>query len=148
MNSLLQLTIDAHGGLERWRRFEYVTAHLRSGGILRRLKHQQGVLDDVNVRVALRREWTSHSPFLKSQPADIVRTSPCGHRNYGRTRRRRALPTSRLVRGHRVDTPWGSVATRVLRRLRDVDLPDDAVPLCGGWASRRKNSNRRPRTAK
>ena len=76
MNSLVQLTIDAHGGLERWRRFEYVTAHLRTGGILWGLKHQQGVLDDVNVRVALRREWTSHSPFLKPN----LRTSFEPHR--------------------------------------------------------------------
>lgn len=65
MNSLVQLTIDAHGGFERWRRFGHVSAHLRTGGILWALKHQQGVLDDVKVRVALRREWTSHSPFLK-----------------------------------------------------------------------------------
>ncbi len=65
MNSLVQLTIDAHGGFERWRRFEHVSAHLWNGGVLWALKHQQGVLDDVNVRVALLREWASHSPFLK-----------------------------------------------------------------------------------
>ena len=47
MNSLLQLTIDAHGGLERWRRFEHVSARLRNGGVLWALKQQQGVLDDV-----------------------------------------------------------------------------------------------------
>ena len=65
MNSLVQQTIDAHGGFQRWRRFEHVSAHLRNGGVLWALKHQQGVLDEVNVRVALRREWASHSPFLK-----------------------------------------------------------------------------------
>jgi hypothetical protein len=63
MNSLLQRTLDAHGGLERWRRFEHVSAHLRNGGVLWALKQQQGVIDDVKVRVALRREWASHSPF-------------------------------------------------------------------------------------
>ena len=31
MNSLVQLTIDAHGGFERWRRFGHVSAHLRTG---------------------------------------------------------------------------------------------------------------------
>ena len=54
MNSLVELTIDAHGGLERWRRFEHVSAHLRNDGVLWTLKHQQGVLDDVNVRVSVR----------------------------------------------------------------------------------------------
>lgn len=55
MNSLVQLTIDAHGGVERWQRFEHVSAHLRIGGVLWAFKHQQGVLDDVDVRVALHR---------------------------------------------------------------------------------------------
>jgi hypothetical protein len=31
MNSLVRLTIDAHGGFERWRRFEHVSVHLRNG---------------------------------------------------------------------------------------------------------------------
>jgi hypothetical protein len=55
MNSLVQLTLDAHGGIDRWRQFGSVSAHLRNGGVLWPLKHQQGVLDDVNVRVALQR---------------------------------------------------------------------------------------------
>src|SRR5687768_16224736 len=76
MNSLVQLTIDAHGGVERWQRFEHVSAHLRTGGVLWALKPQQGVLDDVNVRVALPREWASHSPFLKPN----LRTSFEPHR--------------------------------------------------------------------
>jgi hypothetical protein len=65
MNSLLQRTLDAHGGLERWRRFEHVSAHLRNGGVLWALKQQQGVIDDVNVRVAVHRERASHSPFVE-----------------------------------------------------------------------------------
>jgi hypothetical protein len=50
LNSLLQLTIDAHGDFDRWRRLKSVSARLRSGGVLWPLKHQQGVLDDVYVR--------------------------------------------------------------------------------------------------
>ena len=106
MNSLVQLTIDAHGGFERWRRFEHVSAHLRTGGILWALKHQQGVLDDVNVRVALRREWASHSPFLKPN----LRTSFEPHRvaietTDGHVVEERLQPRDSFV-GHRVDTPW------------------------------------------
>ena len=76
MNTLVRQTIDAHGGLERWRQLEHVSAHLRTGGVLWALKHQQGVLDDVNVRVALRREWASHAPFVKPN----LRTSFEPHR--------------------------------------------------------------------
>ena len=65
MANLLQLTLDAHGGLERWRRVEYVSARLRNGGVLWALKRQQGVIDDVTVRVAVRRPWASHAPFVE-----------------------------------------------------------------------------------
>jgi hypothetical protein len=63
LSSLAQLAIDAAGGLDRWRQFETVSARLAAGGVLWPLKHQQGVLDDVRVRVDLRREWASHRPF-------------------------------------------------------------------------------------
>jgi len=106
MNTLVQQTIDAHGGLERWQRFDYVTAHLRTGGALWALKHQQGVLDDINVRVALRREWASHAPFLKPDS----RTSFEPHRvaietTDGQVVEERFEPRDSFL-GHAVDTPW------------------------------------------
>jgi hypothetical protein len=106
VNNLLQLTIDAHGGLERWQRFENVSAHLLNGGVLWPLKHQQGVLDDVNVRVALRRQWASHSPFLDS----TLRTSFEPHRvaietTDGDVVEERLHPRDSFA-GHRLETPW------------------------------------------
>ena len=106
MNSLVQLTIAAHGGIERWQRFEHLSAHLRNGGVLWALKHQIGILDDVNVRVALRREWASHSPFLKPN----LRTSFEPHRvaieaTDGSIVEERLQPRESFV-GHGVDTPW------------------------------------------
>jgi len=106
MNSLLQRTIDAHGGLERWRRFEHVSAHLRNGGVLWALKQQQGVIDDVNVRVAVHREWASHSPFVEP----TWRTSFEPHRvaietTDGRVVEERMTPRESFA-GHALDTPW------------------------------------------
>jgi hypothetical protein len=106
MNSLAQLTIDAHGGFERWQRFEHVSAHLRTGGVLWALKHQDGVLDDVNVRVALRREWASHAPFGKPH----LRTSFEPNRvaietTDGRVVEERLMPRDSFA-GHALDTPW------------------------------------------
>jgi len=63
LSSLAQLAIDAAGGLDRWRQFETISARLEVGGVLWPLKHQQGVLDDVRVRVDQRKEWASHRPF-------------------------------------------------------------------------------------
>jgi hypothetical protein len=106
MDSLAQLTIDAHGGLERWRRFEHVSAHLRTGGGLWTLKHQQGVLDDVNVRASLHREWASHAPFVEPN----VLTSFEPHRVAIETRdgqviEERLRPRDSFA-GHGIDTPW------------------------------------------
>jgi hypothetical protein len=106
VNSLAQLTIDAHGGLKRWRRFEWVSAHLRTGGVLWTQKHQQGVLDDVNVRVGLHTEWASHAPFIESN----VRTSFEPHRVAieradGQVIEERLHPRDSFA-GHGMDTPW------------------------------------------
>jgi hypothetical protein len=106
MNSVVHLALDAHGGLERWRMFEDVSAHLRNGGALWALKHQQGVLDDVNVRVALRRECASHAPFVEAN----WRTSFEPHRvaietTDGRVVEERLRPRDSFA-GHGVETPW------------------------------------------
>lgn len=106
MKSLVHLTMDAHGGFECWRRFEHVSAHLRNGGILWALKNQQGVLDDVDVHVALHREWASHSPFLKPN----LRTSFEPHRvaietTDGHVVQERLTPRDSFA-GHGVDTLW------------------------------------------
>ena len=106
MNRLVQLALDAHGGLECWRRFEKVSAHLRNDGVLWALKHQRGVIDDANVRVALRRQWASHSPFVEPN----WRTSFEPHRvaietTDGRVVEERLTPRNSFA-GHALDTGW------------------------------------------
>ena len=106
MNGLAQRTIDAHGGLQRWRHYEHVSAHLRNGGVLWTLKHQPGLLDEVNVRVALRRAWASHSPFV----TPTLRTSFEPHRvaietTDGHVVEERLDPRDSFA-GHGLDTPW------------------------------------------
>ena len=44
MSNLLDIVIEAHGGLERWSQLDAVSARLVQGGALRALKGQQGVL--------------------------------------------------------------------------------------------------------
>jgi hypothetical protein len=63
MNDLLALTINAHGGMERWKQFKAVSAHLVTGGVLWNIKGKAGMLDDIHVTVALHRQWASHAPF-------------------------------------------------------------------------------------
>lgn len=63
MSDLLEIAVNAHGGLARFNESETVRAHLSLGGVLLPVKGQTGYLDDVNVRVDLHRQFTSHSPF-------------------------------------------------------------------------------------
>ena len=62
MNDLLNLAINAQGGLDRWREFYTVSAHLVVGGDLWEKKGHGGVIDEVNVKVNLLEQKTSHIP--------------------------------------------------------------------------------------
>jgi hypothetical protein len=106
MNDLATLAIDAHGGLDRWRRLKTANARLVQGGILWQLKGQDGVLDDVHLTVDLRKEWASHRPFGQPnrhssfQPDRVaIETSD------GLVVEERANPRESFM-GHAFDTPW------------------------------------------
>src|SRR5882672_1855045 len=81
MNHLATLAMDAHGGLDRWRKLKSVSARLLQRGVLWKLKGQDGILRDVHITVDLRNEWASHWPFGHG----LRRASPChdhGRRNH------------------------------------------------------------------
>jgi hypothetical protein len=52
---LAKLAIEAHGGLDRWKRFSTLSVHGINGGVLWGAKGKAGVLDDVTVTVDLHR---------------------------------------------------------------------------------------------
>ena len=63
MNELATLAIDAHGGLDRWKRFSTLSVHGINGGLLWGAKGKAGVLADVTITVDPRNEKASHWPF-------------------------------------------------------------------------------------
>src|SRR6266446_8791411 len=56
MGNLLKLAIEAHGGLEHWRKFNVVRANASITGALWHLKGQQDVLKNVQVVAQLHRQ--------------------------------------------------------------------------------------------
>lgn len=84
MSDLVGLTIDAHGGLERFNQFSYLSARLNQGGVLWGLKGKPTVLEHCNVRVDLKREWVAHWPFAPTTnrseftPKRVTIESPAG----------------------------------------------------------------------
>jgi hypothetical protein len=67
MNDLLKFTIDAHGGLENWKKFKNVSAHLNIGGITWALKQVPGIMDEINVVSSTIKQHVSYSPFIKKE---------------------------------------------------------------------------------
>ena len=63
MNELAKQATVAHGGLERWKRFTTLSAHLIDGGGLWAAKGKAEVLADTTVTVGLREQTASHWPF-------------------------------------------------------------------------------------
>ncbi|KQY15864.1 hypothetical protein ASD28_23730 [Massilia sp. Root133] len=63
MNTLIEQILEAHGGLARWQSHDRLSAHLSQGGILWPLKGHGGKLDEVDVQIDLKQQWTSHAPF-------------------------------------------------------------------------------------
>ncbi|WCT10697.1 hypothetical protein [Mucilaginibacter jinjuensis] len=65
MNDLLKLTLDAHGGIEAWKRFKSISAELKVRGVAWELRQQTGVLDNINVTVSTDRQFATFYPFVK-----------------------------------------------------------------------------------
>ncbi|MNF56747.1 hypothetical protein D3C85_816840 [compost metagenome] len=63
-NDLLEFTIEAHGGIENFNKFETVTARLICDGVLWSMVGHPGSVDDIYVTSHTNKQFTSHSPFL------------------------------------------------------------------------------------
>ena len=109
MNDLATLAIGAHGGLDRWRRLNTVSARLLQSGVLWKLKGQDGVLDDVHLTVDLRKEWASHRPFGQPNRCSSFQSDRVAiETSDGKIVEERANPRESF-KGHQFDTPWDSL---------------------------------------
>jgi hypothetical protein len=109
MNDVATLAMDAHGGLDQWRQLKTVSARLLQGGVLWKVKGQDGALRDAHVTVDLRREWASHRPFgqpdrhTSFQPDRVaIETSD------GVVVEERLNPRESF-KGHVLGTPWDNL---------------------------------------
>lgn len=66
MSDLVDFAIKAHGGLDRFSKFHFLTARLKQGGLLWALKGQGETLTDAHVKIDLHKEWATHWPFAPS----------------------------------------------------------------------------------
>jgi hypothetical protein len=109
MNTLVERTIEAHGGLKRWNELESVTAHLDEDGALWSLKGHPEMLGETNVTVGTRSEWASHHPFLAAR----ARTRFEPHRIALESENGALIEELKQPRasfaGHGLETPWSKL---------------------------------------
>lgn len=106
MNDLLRFTIEAHGGLDRWKKYEHVSAHLTCGGITWELKKQAGIVEDVYVRCDTRRQFTSHYPFVNKDWHSSFEPNRVAILNAGGQVIEEMPDPRSSFKGHVVETPW------------------------------------------
>ena len=108
MNDLLQVAVDAHGGLSRWNQLKRVKASLSITGAIWQMKGKPDILNDVSIEAELHKErLTTHfngkgirTVFDPNRV--IVETED------GRLVDNRDDPRS-AFRGHTRQTPWDDV---------------------------------------
>jgi hypothetical protein len=106
MNDLLQLAVDAHGGLDRWNSFDKVAVHILVSGVLWHAKGQDGVLSDTRIEVELRKQRGRYIDF----------DSKAGQETYFSPGRVAIVDKGHVVEelinprdsfsGHTIETPW------------------------------------------
>jgi hypothetical protein len=106
---LAKLAIEAHGGLERWKRFTTLSVHLIQGGELWGLKGKAGVLDDVTVTVDLRSEQSSHWPFGSPEWRSRFEPQRVALENANGKVLEELLQPRSSFQGHTLETPWSDL---------------------------------------
>lgn len=109
MNKLAEKIIDAHGGLNTWRKFRHIRADLAQDGALWSLKGKGGVLSTTTVTAALDRQWASHAPF----ETVAARSEFTGNRiallnDAGQVIEADDHPRASFA-GHALETPWSDL---------------------------------------
>jgi hypothetical protein len=106
MNDLKDLAVAAHGGLDRWNRFNTVTMHVHTGGVLWALKGQDAVISEATVRADLHTQIVSHSPFGAPDLHDTYTPDMVTIENArGEVLEKRKDPRAAFD-GHTLETPW------------------------------------------
>lgn len=109
MNNLLEFTINAHGGLENFNKFDTITARLICDGVLWPMKQQPNTVNDIYVTVHLKKEFTSHYPFInKDWHTSFEPERIAVENSKGEVIEELLYPRDSFA-GHTTETPWSQL---------------------------------------
>jgi hypothetical protein len=105
MNDLLQVAVNAHGGLSRWNQLKRVKANLSTTGAIFQVKGKSDVLKDVSIEAELHKQrltthFNGHGTRTIFEPNRIIVETEVGRLVDSRDDPRAAF------RGHTRETPW------------------------------------------
>lgn len=106
MTDLLNETIAAHGGMQRWSELSSIIAHVKGSGALWPLKGQPGIFSDIDMDVDTHTERVTATPFIHEGwrgifERDRVSVESAG----GQIVEQREHPRASFE-GHNQQTPW------------------------------------------
>ena len=106
MSDLLDAVLDAHGGLDNWRRFKQVHATVVTGGGLWAIKGQPQDPQPRRMTVALDREWASLRPFGADDQKTAFTPERIAIEKLDGTVVSERLEPRESFDGHVLETPW------------------------------------------
>src|ERR1700736_6344959 len=108
MNDLLELAVEAHGGLKRWSQLTNVRASLSVTGKLWQLKAQPDVLKDIVIEAQLKLQQLTTQLIGKNRRAVFTPDRVSIESESGIIEEARAEPRS-AFQGQRLETPWDNL---------------------------------------
>jgi hypothetical protein len=109
MAPLANLAVEAHGGLDRWRKFERVSADLIQGGVLWSLKGQPLTLERTSVTLGLRTQWATHAPFGADDRRSRFEPDRVALEAGDATLLEELIDPRASFAGHTLQTPWSEL---------------------------------------
>jgi len=105
MKKLLELALDAHGGLTRWSQLTAVTADLSVTGALWQIKGQAGALQQIRIEAEVRRQQLTTHFHGQDKRTTFTPDSVTLQSEGGRLLQSRANPRSSFA-GQVLNSPW------------------------------------------
>jgi hypothetical protein len=106
MSDLLQLAIEAHGGMARWQELKQLQLHASIDGAIWGFKGHPGILKDETIDIDTRKQWVSYTPFTAADKKSVFEPDWNAIESLsGEVIEERAHPRE-AFRGHDFLTPW------------------------------------------
>jgi len=128
VSELLDLVLNAHGGLERWHKVQTIELKLSITGGLFKIKGFPEGLPNVAMHIEVQSPAVIIDSLRKIGQAGLFRSGPGLDRGWRRKCHGRAHRSARVLRGPRPCDSVGSIATALLFELRTAR----ACGICAG----------------